>query len=395
MAEDLSVNRVNPSEASKANQAARQIAQRTAINQVASAESFTDWANDAIFSPTLMTRNFQPLELRTRRTAKEEETEKTEKKDQVRQVEKLQEISDQYSRKNPELQARSLLLLRSRINANDTKEEILRKVLESYPDFSLADEALEFLLETSDGELTSQVRQAKEDLNLRFGREVRAGRNIGAKAREFSSQGLGSPTGLRDLYREITGNPRDAHTLFDELTAKFDYEKMRSVIDFLLHSLGTDLKSKGPSIDRGELHRLFTEARSMQAILSVFRFFKSRMKMLEKGFDQFGLPMPPKVTFEYLAKLFMRLLQERYPSADKVLQMSSLLGMLEEYFGLTLVYTQMRDAVRHVAPKLFKSDQHRKDVLSSLIDAIEELDEKIEEEDEEEEEKKKKKKDDF
>lgn len=392
MAEDLSVNRVNPSEASKANQAARQIAQRTAINQVASEESFTDWANDAIFSPTLMTRNFQPLELRTRKTQKDEEAEKTEKKDQVRQIEKLQEVSDQYSRKNPELQAKSLLLLRSRINANDTKEEILRKVLESYPDFSLADEALEFLLETSDGKLSSEVRQAREDLNLRFGREVRAGRNIGAKAREFSTQGLGSPTGLRDLYREITGNPRDAHTLFDELTAKFDYEKMRSVIDFLLHSLGTDLKSKGPSIDRGELHRLFTEARSMQAILSVFRFFKSRMKMLEKGFDQFGLPMPPKVTFEYLAKLFMRLLQERYPSADKVLQMASLLGMLEEYFGLTLVYTQMRDAVRHVAPKLFKSDQHRKDVLSSLIDAIEELDEKIEEEEEKEE---KKKKDDF
>ncbi|MBY0528654.1 MAG: type III secretion system gatekeeper subunit SctW [Rhabdochlamydiaceae bacterium] len=392
MAEDLSVNRVNPSEASKANQAARQIAQRTAINQVASEESFTDWANDAIFSPTLMTRNFQPLELRTRKTQKDEEAEKTEKKDQVRQIEKLQEVSDQYSRKNPELQTKSLLLLRSRINANDTKEEILRKVLESYPDFSLADEALEFLLETSDGKLSSEVRQAREDLNLRFGREVRAGRNIGAKAREFSTQGLGSPTGLRDLYREITGNPRDAHTLFDELTAKFDYEKMRSVIDFLLHSLGTDLKSKGPSIDRGELHRLFTEARSMQAILSVFRFFKSRMKMLEKGFDQFGLPMPPKVTFEYLAKLFMRLLQERYPSADKVLQMASLLGMLEEYFGLTLVYTQMRDAVRHVAPKLFKSDQHRKDVLSSLIDAIEELDEKIEEEEEKEE---KKKKDDF
>ena len=33
---------------------------------------------------------------------------------------------------------------------------------------------------------------------------------------------------------------------------------MQTVINFVLHSLGSDLKSKGPSIDRGELHRLMS-----------------------------------------------------------------------------------------------------------------------------------------
>lgn len=390
MNEDLSVDRIQPTEASKAQHTAQQLGQRAIINQIASKESFNAWVDEAAFSPTLMQRRFDALENKNRRKLRDEEAEKAERKEEVRQVEKLNAISEQYSRKNPELQARSLLLLKSRIHRDDTKEEILRKVLESYPDYSLADEALDFLIDTSEGELARQIRLAKEELNQIYGREVRAGRNIGEQAREFSRQGLGTPTALRDLYREVTGNPRDAGTLFNELTDKFNYDRMRTVIDFILHSLGSDLKSKGPSIDKGELHRLFSEARSMQAILGVYRFFKSRMALIEKAFERQGLTLPLRITFEFLAKLFMKLLQERYPSSDKVLQMASQLGLLDEYLGQMTIYTQMRDAVRHVAPKLFKSDQHRQDVLTTLIDTIEELDEKIEEEEDEEKEDEKK-----
>src|SRR5262249_22188290 len=162
------------------------------------------------------------------------------------------------------------------ISQRDTKEEILHKVLEMYPDYSLADEALDFLLQTTEGSLAEEVRLAKEELNAQYGREVKAGRNIAEQSREFSKQGLGSPMGLRNLYREVTGNPRDANTLFNELTTKFNYDKMKTAIDFLLHSMGSDLKSKGPSIDRGELHRLLSETRKLQGILGIFRFFKSR-----------------------------------------------------------------------------------------------------------------------
>lgn len=388
MPDDLSVDHVNPTEASKAQQAANRMAQVSLRNQIASVDAFVDWANEAAFTPTLMTRFFQSLELKARKSKEEEETKKTEESKQVVQVERLKAIAQKYAQKNPELLARSLLLLLSRIKSSDTKEEILQKILQLYPDHSLADEALDFLLESSRDPLATTLREAKKDFNAQFGREIRAGRNMGARAREFSAQGLGNPTGLRDLYREITGNPRDASTLFEELNAKFTYEKMRTVLEFLLHSLGADLKAKGPSIDRRELHRLFTEARSMQAILGIYRFFKSRMLLIQNAFARQSITFPNRINFELLAKLFMRLLQERYPSPDKVMQLSSLLGLLEEYYGLIIVYTQMRDAVRQVAPKLFKSDQHRQDVLTSIIDTIEELDEALEKEEEEEEEKK-------
>lgn len=393
--EDLSSSRIPPTQldAIRAQQVAAQRAARgMAIIQEESAENFQSWVDEGAFNPLIMARRFETLEHKRKRIAKEEEAEKTERKEKVIvEVQKLEEISDQFSRKNPELQTRSLLLLRSRISQGDTKDDILRKVLEMYPDYSLADDALDFLLSTTDGGLADEVRLAKEELNMLHGREVKAGKNIAEQAREFSKQGLGTPTGLRNLYREVTGNPREAGTLFNELTAQFNYDKMKTVIDFLLHSMGGDLKSKGPSIDRGELYRLLTESRKLQSILGIFRFFKSRMNLIMSAFERQGLQLPMRLTFEMLAKQFMKVIQERYPSADKILQLASQLGISEELLAQIIIYTQMRDGVRGVAPRLFRSDQHRQDMLSAFIDAIEDLDEQMEEEEEEEKDEEEKK----
>ncbi len=387
MSEDLTPSRIQPThmDASRAQATAAQQASRgMVVAQEESDMGFQSWIDEGAFNITVMARRFETLENKRKRTSREEEAEKTERKEQVQQVERLEEVSEQFSRKNPELQTRSLLLLRARIGQKDTREEILRKVLEMYPDYSLADEALDFLLETTDGGLASEVRAAKEELNALHGREVKAGRNIAQQAREFSQAGLGTPTGLRNLYREVTGNPRDSNTLFNELTTKFNFDKMKTVIDFLLHSMGGDLKSKGPSIDRGELHRLLSEARKLQAILGIFRFFKSRMNLIGSAFDRQGLQLPTRINFEMLAKQFMKAVQERYPSADKILQLAAQLGLSDEVLAQVIIFTQMRDGIRQTAPKLFKSDQHRQDLLNAFIDAIEELDERLEEGEEEE-----------
>ncbi len=388
MSEDFTPSRIQPTQldTTRAQQvAAQQAARGMLVAQEETEEGFQSWIDEGAFSPTVMARRFEALENKRKRTGREEETEKAERKEEVLQIQRLEEVSEQFSRRNPELQTRSLLLLRARITQRDTKEEILRKVLEMYPDYSLADEALDFLLTTTEGSLAEEVRAAKEELNALHGREVKAGKNIAEQAREFSKQGLGTPTGLRNLYREVTGNPRDASTLFNELTSKFNFDKMKTVIDFLLHSMGTDLKSKGPSIDRGELHRLFSESRKLQGILGIFRFFKSRMNLITSAFDRQGMQLPMRLTFEMLAKQFMKAVQERYPSADKILQLGVQLGLSEEVLAQIIVFTQMRDAMRQVAPRLFKSDQHRHDLLNAFIDAIEELDERLEEEEEEEE----------
>jgi type III secretion protein W len=295
-------------------------------------------------------------------------------------VGKIKDSAEQFERRNPELKASTLALLREAIKPDDTKEEILRKIREFYGDVSLADEALEFLLETTEGELARNVQEAKDDFNKEFGREIAGGRNISEQARLASEKGLGTPTTLRDLYRDITANPRESATLFEELSNRYSFKELKKVIDFLLHSLGADMKSKGPSIPRGLLHRLFTETRSLQAILGVYRFFKGRMPLMMSLFDKEGIELPTQVNFESMSKLFMSLAAERYPTSGKVLQGASRLGLEKWIQAKIIALSQIRDAVREVAVnQVYKSLQHRDELYMSIIEALEDLEDQLDE----------------
>lgn len=381
MAEDFSTSPIQPSESSRIRKQEQMQARKTALVQEASQINMTQYAEEAAFNPVMMAKRFQTLEEKTRKKDLEKkEADKTDQK--VLAVEQIEELCEQFEKKNPELRARSLQNLHAQIKEGDSPEEILRKVMKNFPDHSLADESLDFLESSTRGNLQEQVRKAKENLNQTYGREVRAGRNMGTEARSFSQQGLGSPTGLRDLYRDLTGNPRDAVTLFGELNDQFSYEKMQTAIDFILHSLGSDLKAKGPSIAPGQLHSLMTESRNLLAVLWVYRFFKGRMDLITAAFERGGMLLPSRITFEMLAKVFVQFLKERYPSMDKVFQLALKMGISADLLAQMILFTQMRDAVRGVAPKLFRTPQHRHDVLMSFIEALEELDEQVEEEEE-------------
>jgi type III secretion protein W len=363
------------------------------IAQEAAREGFQEWGDLNAWNPLAMARNFQTIERRARERARPEDThkqEKIEEEHEVSAVEQLQETAENYQRKNPELQARTLLSLRVRISPQDTVEDILRKLREAYPDLALTDEALEFLIATAGPEMRKLLEKTKAELNRLHERDIKAGRNIGAQARNFSSQGLGSPTALRDLYRHIISNPRDANTLFQELSGNYPFERMKVVIDFVLHSLGADLKSKGPSISRQELERFMTETRNMQAILGIYKYFFSRMRLISSSFDRQGLVLPPRITFDMLARTFMRFLQEKYPSVDKALLLSQQLGIADDDIAQLIIYLQFRDAMRQVAPRLFRDEKHRQELLLCFMETLEDLEEELEEEEENDNKKKKK-----
>ena len=297
---------------------------------------------------------------------------------QLLPVQKIKESSEKFQGHNQELRANILALLRERIKPGDTKEDILRKLAEFYPDATLADEVLDFLIETTEGELAEVVAEAKVEFTHLHEREIIAGRNIGDQAKAASERGLGTQTSMRDMYREITGNPRDSTTLFQELSNKYAFKDLKKVIDFLLHSLGADFKSKGPSIPRGLLHRLLTETRSLQAILGVYRFFRGRMHLVETLFHKENLELSSQVSFENIAKLFMELCAERHPSGSKALQLPGKLGLENWVFAKIIVLSQMRDAVREVAlNQIYKSIQHRDDLYLAILEALEDLEDQV------------------
>ena len=377
----------------------QQAAKAQTMQQTESEEDFQQWVDNAIFNPLAMSRRFRTLtEVKAQEQEREEEARAKEEEqiDQliVGKVEYVDESAMRFQRNNDELRARTLLILKSRISAKDSPEEIITKVLEIYPDKALADEAFEFLLETSDPTTQEVIRKAKDVFASRFEREITAGRNMGVAAREFSKEGLGTPSGLRDLYREITGRPREPLKLFDELSNRFPYDKLRTVIHFLLHSLGSDLRAKGPSIPRPELKMLIDEVRSLQGVMGVYRFFKERMGYIMKQFGIYELVMPARLTFDALAKQFIRFIAERFLSPEKILISAREMGISDEVIAQLIIFNQMLDAVKQIAAQFYRNPKHRDEVFDTFLSVLDDLEDKLEEEEEKRgaEEKKKKKK---
>ncbi len=346
-----------------------------AAQKLAQTESEATLAEN--LSPTASLRPGRQADIKSR-------TQATVKAEQMREkgmnlpIKEIEQMADEFKERNPELDPKALLALRDMIKKGDSPEKILETIKRFFEDVSLMDEALEFLLATCNADMKEQLLEAKRALNQYFGREIAAGRNVQEAALEASREGLDTPASLRDLYRNITGTPRETTTLFEELANKYAYKKLREVIRYLLHSVGSDLKSKGPSIPRGLLHNLLKEVRGLQAILGLFNFFKGRMPLLKKLLEKEKMPMPPELTFEALAKQFMGLVDDRYPSPEKILQSAAKLGIDKSIIAKIYTFSQERDAVREVAFNLiYRSLEHREQVSKALIGALESLEDEL------------------
>ncbi len=292
----------------------------------------------------------------------------------------LEQAAAQFEAAHPELNARSLVNAFLALSDKDSDAQLLQQLQEAFPDVTLTDDALEFCLQHAKSPLLEKLQAAKSRLEKQFTRQIAAGRNVSHEAQTFAQKGIGSPTALRELYRDITGNPREATPLFTELSQKYNFGQLKAVIQFLLHALGSDLRSKGPSIQPAELTRLFTEARTLQAIFGVYRFFQSRMSLLGKMFAAHNQHVPSAITFESMARAFMKLLDDRFPNASKARQSALQMGLRDELECLIAVISQWRDAVHNVSVRLYRSIAHRDELLNSIIACLEELEDEADEE---------------
>jgi type III secretion protein W len=357
---------------------ASETAQELSDEQETSQADFKNWQSEAV-NPYAARMTAKDKDLKAQRERVNKMLQSGEKTKSI-SPEQLKKSADQFEKRNPELRAGSLLTLRERVKPDSTPQDLLDLVNEFYPDPTLADEAFDFLLETTNGTLNQVVQQTKNQFKTANEVFINAGRNITEEARAAAEKGLGTPTNMRDLYRNIVGNPRDSTTLFQELSQKYAFKDLKKVTDFLLHSLGADMKAKGPSIPRGQLFRLLTETRSLQAILGVYRFFRGRMPLIQKQFAKAGLEVPPQLNFESLAKQFMSLAGERYPSGDKVLQTAVRLGVEKWLMAKIIALSQLRDAIREVAMnQIYRSIQHRDELFLAILEALEDLEDELDE----------------
>jgi type III secretion protein W len=128
--------------------------------------------------------------------------------------------------------------------------------------------------------------------------------------------------------------------------------------------------------------RLIDETRSLQGILGVFRFFQSRIPLIQRQFASYGLVYPSRLTFELMAKIFVKILAERYVNAEKMRQFANSLGLSQEAAAQLVVFTQYRDALRQIAPRYFRNLIHRDELTKALLELLDDLEEELEEDEE-------------
>lgn len=348
-----------------------------------SARMFQHWCESG-FNPVTIRREFKSLEeIKSKKGQKEVVKEEEQEASKIQEIKKVDETATRYHKENSDLSKKLLLVLRNLLKESDTSEDILKKVLQFYSDPTLADEALDFLIETTAGKLCQECIKAKNELNKLFEREIKAGKNIKAETQDFSKKGFGTQSDLRFLYRDITGTVRTTQTLFEELAQKYNFDQLKTVLKFLFNALGADFRSKGPSISSAELQKLIDDTKSLQAIYQLYKFFLDKMGTIHRQFINNNLPINPNINFELLAKQFMELLNARYVSSEKILQMAKVLGISEELLAEIIIFTTMRDAIRKTSLKLYRSNKHRQEILDAFIETLEDLEEKLDEEEEE------------
>lgn len=298
-----------------------------------------------------------------------------------------QDAASKFEKRNPELRSASLLNLLKKAKDCKTKEELLALVEDYYPDPLLADEALDFLSATTLDELKELVQEAKEDFTAKHESDIRAEKNIAQEVSRFAGQEIAERPKLRQRYLELihTSEGRAATELFLDYSKQFpSYKEMRRIFAYFYRALGMDLKSQGPSIEKGLLHSLMQEVRKAQSGIGLYNFFRDRMSLVQKEFERNGIPLPDSFTFETMTTSFLKLISERYPSLEKVmdhLPFAKLLNIL----GKIVLLNQFRDALPQTSTTfLFRSEQHKEELRKSILDALERLEEELEEIEEEE-----------
>jgi len=90
------------------------------------------------------------------------------------------------------------------------------------------------------------------------------------------------------------------------------------------------------------------------------------------------IQLPKGLASEELTDTFFDVLKERYPSAEKIKQLVERSGV-DSVHGKIIALSAMRDAIKEVSPRLYRSQQHRDELFLAIIEALEDLEDELDE----------------
>ena len=298
---------------------------------------------------------------------------------------------------------------------NDKRVEVLR-----FGDPVSVDDFLNILLEVTEPtpELANIISAVRKEHLQHFGLEIQEKRKIYeevntavtemvAAGTQQIREGKPPPKTLQEFYQQIREQSWESPAeLFNKLFSDYKgvFKNIRAISGYILNQLGMELRVhkesdpnaktlrflQGDPQEYARLRDTITTIRQLQSVLGVFRFFKDRENHIQKSFDRNGLSVPPSLTFEQMSKEFVKLIQERYPSGQKVLDSAEKLGPFTEskygpvgkIIAKIISVNQFRDAVRQVSRTLYDRSpelqvEKQGQLLSAIVDASDNLEEEF------------------
>lgn len=307
--------------------------------------------------------------------------EKTDKPKALRPKEKIDAALEGFGKRNPSLKKEGLLKLSDDIRGKSIDEilELVKAEYHNVPENVF--QALEALMSIEDNPETHTTLSAA--LNEYEGVN-RAAIERGVYVLDACRKQEGVEF-IRDIYRNIEQQP-DRIEFIRQAIAKIVENPSDSFIDKFFKisfvDIGTEITKLNSPKKRNEfrgelrpqLEAIMVETKKLQDTKGVLMVFKNSMRRVNLGFK--NSIKPPQLTYINMAKEFMSVVAERYPSSDKVLQSSEKLGVksIEEKINVISIY---RDTVREIAPRIYRSVQHRDEVFTAIIETLEDLEDQL------------------
>lgn len=89
--------------------------------------------------------------------------------------------------------------------------------------------------------------------------------------------------------------------------------------------------------------------------------------------------LPKKLRHEYIAQVYIDFIANRYPTAEKMLKLSSHFGIQDSIEAQIVIFSEFRDLTKQISPLLFQSPEHREDTYMAILDGLEELEKILDE----------------
>ncbi|MBW2067606.1 MAG: type III secretion system gatekeeper subunit SctW [Deltaproteobacteria bacterium] len=291
---------------------------------------------------------------------------KERKSDQLKQIEKLLKTI-------PDINKKELLEWCERIRKNppQSSKDLLDLLNEDFDDVTHQDLALsvleELLSKEGDDELLKAVRSAKNLLEAEHGAEIRAGLNISVTAQSFSQQGLGKTSELRDFYRSTVLKYEGLTKTFESILENFPDKNFLEAVNFLIKAVGSDLHSKGPSIEPSELKIILDDLYHIESLGNLYRKCDDLLNRTVKGF---GLKL--KTTSKDIVGHILKLKDASWLTSSQIEELPSKLGI--KNLSAQIYFLQgLRETVRLMPMKLFSDNNLRLNMLDRMQEAIDAL----------------------